>query len=113
MFNRRKIAALSVLTGGILMTCAGITQAHAAAGPGACTRDLLGGFSCSQQIEGVIPEDGVIPHYETCTQTQPLTLPAALGNGRARLGTQVTCAAPVRTAPDATDTAPEETGLLG
>ncbi|MFG2470892.1 hypothetical protein ACGFXB_36305 [Streptomyces canus] len=112
MFNRRKIAALSVLTGGLLMTCVGITQAHAAAGPGNCTRDLFG-FTCTQRITGVIPEDGVIPHQETCTKVQPLTLPAALGNGRARLGPEVTCAAPASTAPDATDNAPVGNGLLG
>ncbi|WP_328782602.1 hypothetical protein OIE52_19750 [Streptomyces canus] len=111
MFNRRKIAALSVLTGGILMTCVGITQAHAAAGPGTCTRDPLGGFTCTQRIVGVIPEDGVIPHQETCTQVQRVPMPATLGNGRARLGPEVTCAAPALTAPDATGTAPGATGL--
>nr|WSZ17050.1 hypothetical protein OH837_28950 [Streptomyces canus] len=112
MFSRRKIAALSVLTGSLLMTCVGITQAQAAAGPGTCTRDLFG-FTCTQRITGVIPEDGVIPHQETCKPVEPVTLPAALGNGRARLGPEVTCAAPASTAPDATGTAPEETGLLG
>ncbi|KQW15535.1 MULTISPECIES: hypothetical protein [unclassified Streptomyces] len=112
MFNRRKIATLSVLAGGLLMTCVGIAQAHVAAGPGNCTRDLFG-FICTQRITGVIPEDGVIPHQETCAQVKPATSPAALGNGRARLGPEVTCAAPASTAPDATDTAPEETGLLG
>jgi hypothetical protein len=111
MFNRRKIAALSALTGGLLMTCVGFAQAQAAADPGSCTRDLLGGFTCTQRISGVIPEDGVIPHQETCTQVQPVTLPAALGNGRARLGPEVTCAAPALTAPDATGIAPEATGL--
>ncbi|MFL5994061.1 MAG: hypothetical protein ACJ736_07075 [Streptomyces sp.] len=112
MFNRRKIAALSALTGGLLMACVGTTQAHAAAGPGNCTRDLFG-FTCTQRITGVIPEDGVIPHQETCKPVEPVTLPAALGNGRARLGPEVTCAAPASTAPDATGTAPEENGLLG
>ncbi|MET8075660.1 hypothetical protein [Streptomyces sp. NPDC005303] len=111
MFNRRKIAALSALTGGLLMTCVGIGQAHAAAGPGACTRDLLGGFTCTQRIVGVVPEDGVIPHQETCTPVQPVTVPAALGNGRARLGPEVTCTPSAATPPDATGTAPETTGL--
>ncbi|MEU9974877.1 hypothetical protein [Streptomyces sp. NPDC051014] len=91
MVNRKKIAALSVLVGGLVATGAGIAQAHAAAAPGACTRDLLGNLSCSQRFKGEVPEGELPPHQDTCQPVQPLTVPAVLGNGRARLGPEVTC----------------------
>ncbi|MFC9061252.1 hypothetical protein ACWEDZ_02670 [Streptomyces sp. NPDC005047] len=93
MFSGKKMTAVSVLAGGLAMACAGLAQAqtHAGKGPGACTRDLLGGFTCSQRIQGQLSEDGEIPHQETCTPVQPLTLPAALGQGQLQLGPKVTC----------------------
>ncbi|MEU2621238.1 hypothetical protein ABZ642_24365 [Streptomyces sp. NPDC007157] len=91
MVNRKKIAALSVLVGGLVATGAGITQAYAAADPGGCTRDLLGNLACTQRFKGEVPEGELPPHQDTCQTVQPLTVPAALGNGRARLGPEVTC----------------------
>ncbi|MFD5711857.1 hypothetical protein OQI_19620 [Streptomyces pharetrae CZA14] len=90
MFSTRKAAAVSGLVGGLVLVCAGITQAHTE-NPGTCTRDALGNISCSQRITGVIPESGVIPHQETCQPVQPVTLPAAAGAGTMRVGPRVTC----------------------
>ena len=85
------MTAVSVLAGGLAMACAGLAHAHAGKDPGTCTRDLLGGFTCSQRIHGQLSEDGEVPHQETCTPVQPLTLPAALGQGQLQLGPKVTC----------------------
>ncbi|MDO0927939.1 hypothetical protein QQY24_21950 [Streptomyces sp. TG1A-8] len=91
MFNRKKIAAVSALVGGLAAVGAGVTQAYAAAGPGTCTRDLEGNVTCAQRIEGEVPEGGVVPHQETCRPVRPATLPASLGGGTTRFGPRVTC----------------------
>ncbi|MFB7494543.1 hypothetical protein ACFC09_07510 [Streptomyces sp. NPDC056161] len=91
MFSAKKIAVVSGLLGGIAVACAGIAQAQAGAGPGTCTRDLQGNVSCSQRIEGRIPEGGAVPHQETCQPVHRLTLPAAMGSGTTRFGPEVTC----------------------
>ncbi|MEU6666367.1 hypothetical protein [Streptomyces sp. NPDC046727] len=91
MFNMKKIAAVSGLVGGLVVTGAGIAQAQVGRAPGTCTRDLLGSITCTQHFKGRIPEDGAVPHQETCMPVEPATLPAALGNGRVRMGPEVTC----------------------
>ncbi|MFF8472575.1 hypothetical protein [Streptomyces sp. NPDC015414] len=111
MFSRMKIAAVSGFVGGLAVACAGVTPAFAAAGPTPCVPDLQGNISCSQRITGEVPEDGVMPHQETCAPVQPVRLPAALGTGVTRLGPEVTCA------PTTMGVAPEEgdgeKGLFG
>jgi hypothetical protein len=102
MFSRKKIAAVSGFLGGLTLAFTGVAQA-AAADPGVCTQDLLGGLSCSQRITGVIPEDGTIPHQENCEKVQPVIVPAALGNGRVRLGPEVTCSPTTQGVPPETD----------
>ncbi|MFB7506516.1 hypothetical protein [Streptomyces broussonetiae] len=112
MFSRRKIAAVSGLVGGIAVACAGITQAHAAATPGNCTRDLLGTITCTQRIKGEAPDDGAIAHQETCQPVQPLKLPAFLGQGTERLGPNVTCSpTTVGVPPDSEREAPDGSAL--
>ncbi|GHD99117.1 hypothetical protein [Streptomyces alanosinicus] len=96
MLSRKKIAAVSGLLGGLAVTCVGFAHASTAADPGGCKRDLQGGVTCIQRVQGEIPEDGYIPHSDTCTPMQPLTLPAALGNGTIKYGPEVTCSAPPR-----------------
>ncbi|AIR98482.1 hypothetical protein [Streptomyces glaucescens] len=105
MFSTRKAAAVSGLVGGLVLACTGIAQAQAA-NPGACTRDVLGNITCSQHITGVIPENGVIPHQETCQPVQPVTLPAATGTGVMRVGPRVTCSQETGRAPEAADGRP-------
>ncbi len=56
MFSRKKIAAVSGLIGGLVMTCTGIAQAHAAGGPGTCSRDQEGTVTCSQHIKARFPK---------------------------------------------------------
>ncbi|MFI1762311.1 hypothetical protein ACH41H_09730 [Streptomyces sp. NPDC020800] len=91
MFSRKKIAAVSGLLGGLAVTCTGVAQVHAAGGPGSCTRDIQGNVTCVQRIEGELPEDGVMTRQDNCLPTQPLTIPAALGNGQMRIGPEITC----------------------
>ncbi|MFF3919109.1 hypothetical protein ACFYZB_37800 [Streptomyces sp. NPDC001852] len=112
MFSTKKIAAVSGLIGGLAVTCAGVAQAHTAAGPGTCTRDILGNVSCVQRIQGEIPEDGQIPHYENCLPTQPFSVPAALGGGSMKIGPQVTCSNTTSGAPDKADGNGEFAGLV-
>ncbi|MBG0852834.1 hypothetical protein I2W78_13530 [Streptomyces spinoverrucosus] len=112
MFSRKKIAAVSVLAGGLAVICTGITHAYVGGNPKPCTRDLLGNYTCSQLIEGRIPEDGVVPHQETCMPVQPFTLPAALGSGTVRVGPEVTCSPTTSGAPEKADGAQEPFGLL-
>lgn len=90
MFSMRKAAAVSGLVGGLVLTCTGIGQAHAK-DPGTCTRSADGDVTCVQRITGVVPEGGTVPHQETCRPVQPVTLPAASGNGTMRIGPRVTC----------------------
>ncbi|WP_051818736.1 MULTISPECIES: hypothetical protein [Streptomyces] len=111
MFSTKKIVAASGLLGSLIVTCVGASQAYAGSGPGTCTRDLLGGLTCTQRITGEIPEDGVIPHQENCQKVEPLTLPAALGNGQTRLGPEVTCSPATRGVPEKTDGRPESPSL--
>ncbi|MGW5656351.1 hypothetical protein [Streptomyces humi] len=91
MFSGKKIAAVSGLVGGLAVACAGLTSAYAAAGPGACTDDLMGNLTCTQRIRGEVPEGSTPPHQETCKPVQPVQLPAVLGQGTERLGPEVTC----------------------
>ncbi|OLZ65789.1 hypothetical protein AV521_30795 [Streptomyces sp. IMTB 2501] len=109
MLSRKKLAAVSGLVGGLAVTCTGLAQGYAAADPGVCTRDLQGNVTCIQKIQGQIPEDGVIPHQDNCMPMQPITLPAALGNGTIKYGPEVTCSAPPR---DKGDGKMEFPGLL-
>ncbi|MER6028347.1 hypothetical protein [Streptomyces sp. NPDC001851] len=109
MLSRKKIAAVSGLVGGLAVTCAGLAQPYAMAGPGVCTRDIQGNISCIQRIQGELPENGAIPHQENCMPTQPLLLPAALGNGTMRIGPEVTCRS---VTPDRADK-PDAADLLG
>ncbi|MFB7651186.1 MULTISPECIES: hypothetical protein [unclassified Streptomyces] len=111
MFSGKKMTAVSVLAGGLAMACAGLAHAHAVKDPGTCTPDLLGGFTCSQRIQGQLSEDGEIPHQETCTPVQPLTLPAALGQGQLQLGPKVTCSPTTTGAVDETESGQGMFGL--
>ncbi|MGW2028693.1 MULTISPECIES: hypothetical protein [Streptomyces] len=113
MFSTKKIVAVSGLLGGLALTLTGAAQAYAGTGPGTCTRDLLGTLTCTQRITGEVPEDGDIPHQENCQKVEPLTLPAAVGNGHTRLGPEVTCDPRTRGVPEKTDDRPESPDLWG
>ncbi|MGV9559902.1 hypothetical protein [Streptomyces sp. NPDC003401] len=91
MFSRKKIAALSALIGGLAAASTGVTPAHAAGDPSNCTRDLQGNTTCVQHVKGEIPENGTIPHQESCLPTSRVTLPAGIDGGTTRIGPQVTC----------------------
>ncbi|MGW3359101.1 hypothetical protein ACWDFL_27385 [Streptomyces bungoensis] len=119
MVSRKKMAVVSGLLGGLAVTCAGVAQAHAAAGPGTCTRDLLGNVTCVQRITGETPPgDGfTAPRAQTCLPSEPLTLPTSpLSGGTTQIGPKVTCtgATPVLAAADQGDKGDkgdESTGL--
>ncbi|MET7457111.1 hypothetical protein ABZT03_35580 [Streptomyces sp. NPDC005574] len=98
MFSRKKITALSVLIGGLATASTGITYAHAAGDPTSCTQSPQGDVICVQHIKGG-STGGAIPHQETCLPVQPVTLPAAMGNGTTQLGPQVTCSPTTSGAP--------------
>src|SRR5262245_38094184 len=99
MFSRKKIAAVSGLVGGIAVACVGLTPAHAAAGPGKCTNDVMGNLTCTQRIKGVVPEGGSLPHLETCGSVEPVTVLTIV-----RMVPGVTCS------PTAVQVAPVEAG---
>ncbi|MDX2592859.1 MULTISPECIES: hypothetical protein [Streptomyces] len=112
MFSTKKIAAISGLVGGLVVASTGLAHAYAAANPGTCTRDLLGSVTCTQRITGEIPENGVIPHQENCMPVQPLTLPAALGNGTTRIGPKVSCTSTATGVPAGADGRQESPNLF-
>lgn len=116
MLSRKKIAAVSGILGGLIVTCAGGTQAYAAEPPGTCAADIQGNITCVQRIVGHTPEgEGfVVRQSRTCVPTQPLTLPVIpiLNNGRTRIGPEVTCSPNATTGPDKTENG-TETRLLG
>ncbi|WRZ92401.1 hypothetical protein OHB54_27080 [Streptomyces sp. NBC_01007] len=112
MFSRKKIAALSGLIGGLAVASTGITYAHAAGDPTSCTRSPQGDVICVQHIEGRSTGHGAIPHQETCTPVQSVTVPAPMGNGTTRLGPQVTCSPATSGAPRPIDGQRELPGLL-
>ncbi|WP_328537202.1 hypothetical protein [Streptomyces sp. NBC_00344] len=97
MFSRKKLAAVSWLVGGIAMTCAGASQAHAD-GPRECTRDAQGNVTCVQKSEtSYTSKDGTYHVQQSldCTSEsgergrQPVT---AVGNpGTTRTGSEVNC----------------------
>jgi hypothetical protein len=96
MFSGKKTAAVSGLLCGLIMTGAGVTQAHAAADPGACSVDLQGNVTCVQRITGEMPAgDGgfAVRKSTTCVPVQPMKLPVIplLNNGATRIGPEVTC----------------------
>ncbi|MFE2537538.1 hypothetical protein [Streptomyces sp. NPDC059371] len=99
MFSRKKIAALSVFIGGLAVASTGITYAHAAGDPAGCTRTPQGDVICVQHIEGGTAGRGTPPHQETCMQVQPVTLPAAVGNGTTEIGPRMTCSSGTSGAP--------------
>ena len=92
MLSRKKMAAVSGLLGGLAVACVGVAPAYATGGPGTCTRDIQGNITCVQRIEGEMPEEG-FRRQDNCLPMQPVTLPAALGNGKMRIGPEVTCGA--------------------
>lgn len=95
MFSRKKIAAVSGLICGLAVTGLGVTQAHAAAGPGTCTVDIQGNITCVQKITGQAPEgEGfAVRRATTCVPVQPMQLPVIplVNNGSTRIGPEVTC----------------------
>ncbi|MEU9476522.1 hypothetical protein [Streptomyces sp. NPDC048191] len=92
MFGRKRIAVVSGLVGGVAAACVGVTPAaNAAAGPGKCTRDLLGNVACVQRISGEVPKGAAIPHQELCQSVQPTEVPSFLGGGTQQFETEVTC----------------------
>ncbi|MCX5049117.1 MULTISPECIES: hypothetical protein [unclassified Streptomyces] len=95
MFSRKKIAAVSGLLCGLAVTGVGVTQAHAAADPGACSVSLSGDVTCVQRVTGEMPEGGgfTIRKASTCTPVKPMQLPVIplLNNGSTRIGPEVTC----------------------
>jgi hypothetical protein len=92
MFSRKYFAALLGFIGGLAVASTGIAYAHVAGDAAPCTHSLQGDVVCAQHIEGKTPGGGgTIPHQETCSPVEALTLPAATGNGTTRLGPEVTC----------------------
>ncbi|WP_141311826.1 hypothetical protein [Streptomyces spinoverrucosus] len=95
MFSTKKIAAVSGLLGGLAVTCTGITQAYAAAGPGACTSDAEGNITCIQWVTGTPAEgDRFARQSQGCVPMQPWTLPSPLSllsRGTTKIGPEVTC----------------------
>ena len=73
MLSRKKIAAVSGLLCGLAVTCAGATQAYAAAGPGACTVSASGDVTCVQRFAGKTSdgEDFIVRRANTCTPQTP------------------------------------------
>jgi hypothetical protein len=95
MFSRKKLAAVSGLVCGLAMTGLGVTQAHAAADPGACTVNLQGDITCVQKITGAAPSGGdfVVRKSTTCVPVEPMQLPVIplVNSGTTRIGPEVTC----------------------
>ncbi|MFI6469510.1 hypothetical protein ACIBL5_04485 [Streptomyces sp. NPDC050516] len=93
MFSAKKIAAVSGLLGGLVVTCAGAAQAHAAAAP-VCTHTQES-TTCVQRIVGSAPEgEGyILRQAQGCVPTEPLSLPVVglLNRGNMQIGPQVTC----------------------
>jgi hypothetical protein len=112
MFSRKKIAAVSGLLCGLALTCGGVTQASAAAGPGNCTVDLQGNITCVQRITGEMPEgEGfVIRKATSCVPVQPMQLPVIplVNNGSTRIGPEVTCNPSTTPVPDKADNADKD-----
>ncbi|MEU9184804.1 hypothetical protein AB0D14_09595 [Streptomyces sp. NPDC048484] len=120
MFSRKKIAAVSGILGGLVVTCTGGAQAYAADPPASCGLDKQGTITCVQRVVGKTPEgEGfIVRQSQSCVPTQPLQLPVIplLNSGRTRIGPEVTCApnsAPEPDTSDDTDNRLELPGLLG
>jgi hypothetical protein len=95
VFSRKKIAAVSALLGGLVMTCTGAAQAYAAAGPALCSTDAHGNVTCIQRFDGMTPQGDrvILRQAQSCVPIEPLSLPTGnlLSKGTTRIGPQVTC----------------------
>jgi len=117
MFSRKKIAAVSGILGGLVVTCTGGAQAYAADTPASCGLDNQGTITCVQRVVGQTPEgDGfIVRQSQSCVPVQPLTLPVIplINSGRTRIGPEVTCAPNSAPESDPKDNRLELPGLLG
>ncbi|MFI6683137.1 hypothetical protein [Streptomyces sp. NPDC050485] len=114
MFSRKKIAAVSGLLGGLVVTCVGATQAYAAAGTGSCVSDHQGGMSCVQRIVGNTADgDATLRQSQGCVPTEPLRLPVVglLNRGNMDIGPRVTCS-PTNPGPERGEEGVSPLGLL-
>ncbi|MFI6054472.1 hypothetical protein ACIBCO_30820 [Streptomyces violascens] len=95
MFSAKKIAAVSGLLGGLVVTCTGAAQAYAAEGAGMCSHDSQGSTTCIQRFVGSTPEEGgyILRQAQGCVPTEPLSLPVVglLNRGNMQIGPEVTC----------------------
>ncbi|MFE0189357.1 hypothetical protein [Streptomyces sp. NPDC059008] len=106
MFSRKKIAAVSVLLGGLAVT--GASLAYAEGAPLSCTRDLTGNVSCIQKNADYTSQDGklTVKQAQNCLSSAPATLPAngLLNTGSTRIGPAMTCS---NTAPEDGESMPQ------
>ncbi|MFG2285083.1 hypothetical protein ACGFOU_03275 [Streptomyces sp. NPDC048595] len=106
MFSRKKIAAVSVLLGGLAV--AGIPQAYAEGAPLSCTRDLTGNVSCVQKNADHTSQDGkyTLKQAQDCLSSTPVTMPSngLLNTGSTRIGPAMTCS---NTAPEDGESMPQ------
>ncbi|MEU9110321.1 hypothetical protein AB0D04_00670 [Streptomyces sp. NPDC048483] len=95
MFSRNKLAAASGLLGGLVMICAGATEAYAGGSAGTCARDTQGNITCMQRNGGGTGDDGgfALHQAQDCLSTKPLSLPAGglLNKGAMHIGPSVNC----------------------
>ncbi|MEV0369258.1 hypothetical protein AB0I10_05465 [Streptomyces sp. NPDC050636] len=72
MFSRKKIAVVSGLVGGLVLTCTGATQVYAAGSSGDCTRSALGNTTCIDEGQtSYTSKDGrhVVKQRQHCSST--------------------------------------------
>ncbi|MFF4603899.1 hypothetical protein ACFY12_14350 [Streptomyces sp. NPDC001339] len=72
MFSRKKITVVSLLVGGLALTCAGAPQAYAAGIAGHCTHDAQGNRTCIYRLETIhTTKDGkrTVQHTQGCSST--------------------------------------------
>ncbi|GAU66763.1 hypothetical protein SSP35_03_04110 [Streptomyces sp. NBRC 110611] len=72
MFSRKKITVVSLLLGGLALTCAGAPQAYAAGITGHCSHDAQGNRTCIYRLETIhTTKDGkrIVKHTRGCSST--------------------------------------------
>lgn len=92
MFSRKKIAVVSGIVSGLVMTCVGVGQANAQGASGNCGQNAQGITTCMQ---GGYTEDGtpyVVRQTKDCLPMKPLKLPTdGVVNTNMLVGPTVSC----------------------
>ncbi|UQA95034.1 hypothetical protein [Streptomyces halobius] len=92
MFSRKRIAVVSGILSGLVVTCAGATQAYAEAASVNCGRNTRGIITCTQSGYTSDNTPYVVRQTQDCLPLRPVKLPTdGVVNTSTLIGPSVSC----------------------